>query len=88
METDDPKKDLEAGINIIGPTLHKFFSVSPIYEPVHNYQVEGIHISKSYDATSHFETVCDDVVRIYQEITGEKDVSYIYVPKKKEAEDQ
>jgi len=84
METDDPKKDLDAGIKLIEPTLHKFFSISPLFDPVNNSAFEGIHISKSYDATSHFETVCDDVVRLYQEITGENDVSYIYVPKKKE----
>jgi len=88
METDDPKKDLDAGIKVIEPSLHKFYSVSPIYEPVNNAKAEGIHISKSYDATSHFESVCDDVVRLFQEITGEADVSYIYVPKKKEADEQ
>jgi len=83
METDDPKKDLEAGIKILEPALHKFFSVSPIYEPIQDSAKEGIHISKSYDPTGHFETVCDDVVKIYQQITGEADVSYIFVPKKK-----
>jgi Rab GDP dissociation inhibitor len=88
METDDPKKDLEAGVKLIEPTLQKFYSVSPLYEPTNDPKSDGIHISKSYDATSHFETVCDDVVRVYQEITGEPDVSYIYVPKKKEADDQ
>jgi Rab GDP dissociation inhibitor len=84
METDDPKKDLECGVKLIEPTLQKFYSVSPLYEPTNHSKEDGIHISKSYDATSHFETVCDDVVRVYQEITGEPDVSYIYVPKKKE----
>jgi len=88
METDDPRKDLAAGLKLIEPTLHKFFSISPLFEPTNNPGVEGIHISKSYDATSHFETVCDDVVRLYKEITGEADVSYIYIPKKKEADDQ
>jgi Rab GDP dissociation inhibitor len=88
METDDPKKDLEAGVKLIEPTLQKFYSVSPLYEPTNDSKSDGIHISKSYDATSHFETVCDDVVRVYQSITEEPDVSYIYVPKKKEADDQ
>jgi len=83
METDDPKKDLEAGIKILEPALHKFFSVSPVYEPIHDSSKDGVHISKSYDATGHFESVCDDVVRLYQQITGEADVSYIFVPKKK-----
>jgi len=86
METGDPKKDLEAGVKLLEPSLHKFYSVSPLYEPIHEPLKEGIHISKSYDATSHFETVCDDVVRLFQEITGEQDVSYIYVQKKKEGE--
>jgi len=88
METDDPKKELEAGVKLLEPTLHKFYSVSPLYEPTNDYKTEGIHISKSYDATTHFETVCDDVVRLYKEITGEADVSYIFVPKKKEEETQ
>jgi Rab GDP dissociation inhibitor len=87
MESDDPKSDLQPGVQLIEPALHKFYSVSPLYEPVNNCKVEGIHISKSYDATSHFESVCDDVVRLYQEITGEADVGYIYVPKKKEADE-
>ena len=31
-----------------------------------------IFISKSYDATTHFETVCDDIMDMYERITGEK----------------
>jgi len=87
MEFDDPKKDLQPGIDILGNILESFYSVSPLYEPAHDPAKEGIHISNSYDATTHFETVCDDVVRLYKEITGETDVNYIYVPKKKEGEE-
>jgi len=86
METNDPVKDLEAGVKLLEPCIHKFYSVTPLFEPTNDHNKEGIHISKSYDATTHFETVCDDVVRLYKEITGEADVSYIYVPKKKEDE--
>lgn len=28
-------------------------------------------ITKSYDATTHFETTCDDVVKTYKRITGQ-----------------
>ena len=28
-------------------------------------------MSKSYDATTHFETTCDDVVDIFTRVTGE-----------------
>ena len=31
-----------------------------------------IFISKSYDATTHFETVCEDIMSMYERITGEK----------------
>ena len=30
-----------------------------------------VFVSKSYDATTHFETTCDDVVDIFQRVTGE-----------------
>lgn len=29
-----------------------------------------IFISNSYDATTHFETTCDDVLEIYERVTG------------------
>lgn len=28
-------------------------------------------ISKSYDATTHFETTCEDIMDMYKRITGE-----------------
>ena len=30
-----------------------------------------VFISTSYDATTHFETTCDDVVSIYERVTGQ-----------------
>jgi len=84
MEGEDPQVELQEGVKLLEPCLQKFYSVHPLYEPIHDWKKEGIHISKSYDAATHFETVCDDVVRLYKEITGEQDVNYIFVPKKKE----
>ncbi len=31
-----------------------------------------VFITKSYDATSHFETTCDDILDVYERIMGEK----------------
>ena len=31
-----------------------------------------IFISKSYDATTHFETCCKDIMAMYERIVGEK----------------
>lgn len=35
-------------------------------EPLDDGKSSKLFIAKSYDATSHFETVCDDVKDIYQ----------------------
>jgi len=83
LDKDDVKGELAPGVKLLGNTLYTFYSVSPLLEPTNDYKKEGIHISKSYDPATHFETVCTDVIRLYQEITGEKDVSYIFVPKEK-----
>lgn len=44
----------------------------PIYEPLDNGTNDNVFISKSYDATSHFETTTDDVQDIYRRCTGEE----------------
>lgn len=28
-------------------------------------------ISESFDATTHFETTCEDIISIYEKVTGE-----------------
>jgi len=88
VETESPKSELDAGLQILGPVLHQFWSIDPVFEPAHDYKKEGLHISKSYDATSHFETIASDVIRIYQEITGETNVDHLFIPKDKTAENQ
>lgn len=50
----------------------RFVSVSPLEEPLEDGTKDQVFISKSYDATSHFETVCDDVNNLWKRITGEE----------------
>jgi Rab GDP dissociation inhibitor len=83
VETNNPKAELQPGINLLGPILHQFWSVDPLFVPNNNFATEGIHISNSYDATSHFETISKDVIRIYREVTGEQNVDYLFIPKDK-----
>jgi Rab GDP dissociation inhibitor len=33
---------------------------------------DNIYITRSYDATSHFETVVDDVRDVYERVTGKE----------------
>ncbi|KXX77359.1 Rab GDP-dissociation inhibitor, partial [Madurella mycetomatis] len=44
----------------------------PLYAPVEDGTKDNVFISKSYDATSHFETTTDDVRDIYRRITGKE----------------
>jgi Rab GDP dissociation inhibitor len=48
----------------------RFVDIKDIYEPVDDGTKDGIFVSKSYDATSHFETTCVDVKSIYKRLTG------------------
>lgn len=41
-----------------------------IEEPVADGTKDQLYVSRSYDATSHFESVCDDVKDLYRRITG------------------
>lgn len=43
-----------------------------MYEPLQDGSKDNIFISKSYDATSHFETTTDDVKDIYRRAAGEE----------------
>lgn len=70
VETEDPESELKAGLDILGPIHDKFVSVSNIEEPITDGVQEQVFVSKSYDASTHFETVCDDVKDIYRRMTG------------------
>ncbi|CAO3630877.1 unnamed protein product [Cunninghamella echinulata] len=70
VETDEPEKEIEDGLKLLGPIHEKFVSVLDIEEPLADGTKDQVYVSRSYDATSHFETVCDDVRQLYRRITG------------------
>lgn len=43
----------------------------PIYEPLSQGKDDNVFISRSYDASSHFETMTEDVRDIYARAEGE-----------------
>ncbi|KAJ3021278.1 UNVERIFIED_CONTAM: Rab GDP dissociation inhibitor beta, partial [Siphonaria sp. JEL0065] len=67
---DNAEAELEAGLALLGPIVEKFVHVDDIYEPVGSGAEDQTFISKSYDATSHFETTTTDVKDLYRRITG------------------
>jgi Rab GDP dissociation inhibitor len=72
VETNDPESELVKGLALLGPIKHKFVSIEDIKTPVDDGKASNIFISTTYDATTHFETTCDDIKNIYERCTGEK----------------
>jgi Rab GDP dissociation inhibitor len=65
--------ELQAGLERLGKIEEKFMGPPiPLYEPLESGGSDRIYISKSYDATSHFETTTDDVRDIYRRAMGEE----------------
>ncbi|KAL7988225.1 hypothetical protein Chor_007144 [Crotalus horridus] len=48
----------------------RFVAISDIYEPTDDGTESQIFCSRSYDATTHFETTCDDIKDIYRRMAG------------------
>lgn len=72
VETDNPENEIRPGLDLLGPIRQKFVSVSDYYGPTDNGLESQIFISESYDATTHFETTCLDVLDIFKRGTGEE----------------
>jgi len=72
VETQEPQKEIEPALALLGSIKEMFVQVSDTHEPVNNWEGENLHVTRSYDATSHFETSDEEVLAIYERITGEK----------------
>lgn len=64
--------ELQPGLERLGKIEEQFMGPPiPIYEPLEDGTKDNIFISKSYDASSHFETMTDDVRDLYRRAEGE-----------------
>jgi len=70
IETANPEGEIAEAVKLLGDYEEKFIEISDLYEPLADGTADHVFISKSYDATSHFETVSDDVKDLYHRITG------------------
>ncbi|XP_042367061.1 rab GDP dissociation inhibitor beta-like [Plectropomus leopardus] len=70
VETNDPESEIKPALDLLQPIEQKFVSISDQYVPTDIGTDSQIFISKSYDATTHFETTCDDIKDIYKRMTG------------------
>ncbi|KIO33269.1 hypothetical protein M407DRAFT_241093 [Tulasnella calospora MUT 4182] len=70
VETSVPERELAPGLQLLGTIHDKFVSISSLYTPTADGKSDNIFVTRSYDATSHFETVVDDVQDVWQRVTG------------------
>ena len=70
VETDDPVKELQMALAMLGPIQKQFLHVMDTYESTGDFTDKGVFITKSYDATSHFGNATNEVVKLYEQITG------------------
>jgi Rab GDP dissociation inhibitor len=72
VETNDPESELKSAFEILGPVLEKFVTVSDIYEPVDPNFTDNVYITSSFDPLSHFELDTENVIQMYEKMTGKK----------------
>ncbi|KAF7985329.1 hypothetical protein HWV62_6525 [Athelia sp. TMB] len=70
VETDKPEKEIAPGLALLGAIHDKFVSITPLYTPVSSGESDNIFITRSYDATSHFETVVEEVQSVWKRVVG------------------
>ena len=70
VETENPAEELAFASSLLPDKRATFVIVKDIFEPNTDGVDDQIFISKSYDATSHFETASLDILDIWRRITG------------------
>eukprot|EP00727_Mastigamoeba_balamuthi_P014235 m51a1_g9434 putative rab gdp dissociation inhibitor alpha (451) ;mRNA; f:435516-437591 len=70
VETANPQQEVQPGLALLGKIDEQFVSLTDTFEPIADGTKDKVFISKSYDPTTHFETTVEDVMDMYQRITG------------------
>ncbi|KZV50939.1 rab GDP dissociation inhibitor alpha-like [Dorcoceras hygrometricum] len=69
-ETDNPEVELKPGVDLLGQIDEIFYETYDTFLPTNDDDADNCYISKSYDATTHFESTVTDVLAMYTNITG------------------
>ena len=70
IETSEPEREIQPGLQLLGDVVEKFISISDAYHPKGDGSDDNAFISKSYDASTHFETTSDDILDLFYRVTG------------------
>lgn len=69
-EKDDINEDLKVAFDIVGDVLYRFDTEEVMYTPKDF--SDNIFITSTLDATSHFESAANDVMKVYKAMTGKE----------------
>jgi Rab GDP dissociation inhibitor len=74
IETENPESEIIPGLDVLGGRkdniLCRFTNICDVMAPTDPASHDGIHVTPGYDATSHFETTCLDVLDVYERVMG------------------
>ena len=72
METGKPEEEIAPGLALMGHIMQRFTTVATTYEPTHDGSEDQCFVSSSFDGASHFESDVNDLLSLYQRVTGEE----------------
>lgn len=72
VETDKPELEIRPAFDILGGVLEFFTDIQTLYVPTSDGKSDNLFITASYDPQSHFEVASEEVLVLYEKITGEK----------------
>ena len=70
LEGKDDGSEIEPAFRLLGKVDQRFVWVSDNYVPTDSNGKDGVWITKSYDATSHFESSTNEVISLYEKMSG------------------
>uniref|UniRef100_A0A3B4EC61 Rab GDP dissociation inhibitor n=1 Tax=Pygocentrus nattereri TaxID=42514 RepID=A0A3B4EC61_PYGNA len=70
VETSNPEKEVQTGLALLEPIMQKFISITDLMVPTDDGRRSQIFVSRSYDATTHSETECEDIKDLFRHMTG------------------
>lgn len=70
IETNNPEAEIKVALDLLAPIKQKFVSISDLWKPKDDGTKSQLFLSESFDATSHFETTCTDVLNIFKRANG------------------
>jgi len=70
IETDNPHYELKAGFDLLGDVVETFMEKPITLWEQADDASDNVFVSRSFDASSHFETCTDDVKTLYKKMEG------------------